>query len=405
MDKKMMDWLKKEAEQWVEAGIISPEQCNQIQMQYTLGRTGNLLLTIFAIIGSLLIGSGIILVFATNWWNLPVEVRIALAFTPLLIGQGICFYIYKRHYDSVAFREGGAAFLCLSFFAAVALIGQIFHLSSSLDSYIKVCILFSLPSAYLFRSKVAMTIYVAGIWSVNWFLNTPGFIFFAALALPYFFFGIKTISREKGVNYLLFLFSTITLCAGSRIFYLDLTLLERSLVCGMLLLLVDAAFRRIQTDYFFTVPKFLGIASITIIMLVAGFDWSFTTDLTAEGYAIIGLLVAGYVLLRHSAYTGLVVGDLLATASFLLVLASEFAGIMACMLVLGIGIYYIIVGCRTLALNKLNYGMAMATWMVLNRFYDSELSLLGKGIVFILAGIVFLFINLVISRKRKERSL
>lgn len=130
------EWIRKESNQWVADGIITPEQNELIQMRYPANKAGSPLLLLFAVVGSLLIGAGMILIFATNWWKIPVAVKIIIAFIPLLAAQGVCVYTLVKKPHSVSFREGAVVFLSLSFFAALALIGQVFHTPSNLDSYI-----------------------------------------------------------------------------------------------------------------------------------------------------------------------------------------------------------------------------------------------------------------------------
>ena len=71
---------------------------------------------------------------------------------------------------------------------------------------------------------------------------------------------------------------------------------------------------------------------------------------------------------------------------------------------LALGIFYIVQGSRALALNKLNFGMGLVVLLIGIRFFDSNLDLLGRGIVFILLGGALLGINVHISRKRRGRS-
>lgn len=407
MEQKKLEWLKEEMKRWVEEGIITSEQNSRIEALYPAGRAASPLLVLFAILGSLLIGAGIILIFATNWWSLPVEVRLTLAFLPLILGQGICLYTFRRRYHSASFREGGAVFLSLSFFATLALVGQVFHTSSDMGTYLLVCILFTLPGVYLFRARAAMTIYIFGAVFVSW--SWPGWVSLVLLliALPFFYMEAVKPMNHGGLNYLLFLLSilvtnTIWIAAARELAGIDVSAMEGVLICGLFMLLIDILFRRVGTAYFFTAAKFFSVLYITAAILISSFDISYSEYPDASGIIAVAVITAAYLALRLKRYPGILAGDLFLASAIVLLLTAEIAGITACILALGLGVYYIVQGSRMLALRKLNYGMVLVILLILIRFFDSSLGLFGRGIVFILLGAAFLGINLYISRKRKE---
>ena len=395
------EWVRIESERWVEDGIVTPEQRELIQMRYPVNKTGSPLLLFFAIIGSLLIGAGIILVFATNWWRLPVAVKIILAFIPLLAAQGVCIYTFMKRFHSISFREGSGVFLSLSFFAVLALIGQVFHTQSELESYILICILFTLPGVYLFHAKAAMAIYIVGAIFVGWSWPVWVTILLTALILPFFYLELVRASHKGVPNYLLFLLSimvsnTIIVAALG-----ELEILEIALICGLAILLLDALFRKIGSVYFFTTAKFLSILCITVTILLAAFDLSYSDNISVMGFVFVVVIAGAYIALRYTTFSGLASTDLFAASAMILVLSAQMAGVVANLLIMAMGTYYIVRGSRTLTLSNLNFGMALIISIIVIRFFDSSLDLLGRGIVFILLGSAFLGINLYISRKRK----
>ena len=407
MEPKKLEWLKKEMKRWTEEGIMTSEQCGQIEALYPAGGGASPLLVFFSVLGSLLIGSGIILVFATNWWSLPVEVRLLLAFLPLLAGQGICLYTFKRRYQSASFREGCAVFLSLSFFATLALVGQVFHTSSDMSTYLLVCILFTLPGIYFFRVRAAMTIYIFGAVFVSWSWPGPVSILLLILALPYFYMETVKPLYHGGLNYLLFLLSvlaanTLWIVVHKETAGIELTAFEGFLICGILMLLIDILFRRISSIYFFTAAKFFSILYITAAILISSTDFSYSESPGAAGMVLTVIIAAAYFALRFKRYPGILAGDLFMVSAVLLLMATFTVVATANILAMGLGTYYIVQGSRTLTLRKLNYGMILVILLILIRFFDSSLGLFGRGIIFILLGFAFLGINLYITRKRKE---
>lgn len=424
-----IEWLSKESAGWVEDGIITPEQQQQIQLRYPAGKASSPLMLFFAIIGSLLIGGGVILIFATNWWKLPVALKLVISLLPLLAAQGVCLYVYLKKPASPSFREGGTILLTLAFFAAVALIGQAFHTPSDLQSYILVCILFALPGIYLFRAKAAMAIYIAGVLFTGWSWPQWTPLILALLPLPFFYWEITASSQDvpcqtapwqqsnrrgspeksssKGVskglqNYLLFLLSLLTARTMIQITdsAMNLEALEIALTCGLMLLLLDALFRKVSKEYFFTAAKLLAFLVITAASLIAAFDFSYESG-GGRAFVLAAIITAVYAGLKYKKFAGPSSADFLFGAAVVLILFAQKAGAAANIIMAALGVLFIARGSKTLKLSQLNYGMALIVSLIAIRFFDSAVSLLARGIVFILLGTAFLGINLYISRKKR----
>ncbi|MEL6924514.1 MAG: DUF2157 domain-containing protein, partial [Bacteroidota bacterium] len=65
-------------------------------------------------------------------------------------------------------------------------------------------------------------------------------------------------------------------------------------------------------------------------------------------------------------------------------------------------IYYIREGIQLRKLSLINVGMLFLTAMIVARFFDADLNLIWKGIVFILLGVGFLSVNVIMSRRLKK---
>ena len=394
-------WIFDESGKWVQDGIISGEQQAKILSRYQTVRSGNPLLLFFAIIGSLLIGAGIILIFATNWWRMPVIAKLITAFLPLLAAQSLCLYVAMKRYGSAAFREGSAVFLCLSFFAVVALIGQTFHTSSDLASYLLLCGLFTLPAAYLFRSKAALSIYAGcALYSAqDWKIALLLF----ALSIPLYYLEIRKSEHRGTSGFLLILLSVLLIRLVFTILYDDLFFVsgyDIALSIGAILLLVDVLFRRISPIYFLTPPKLLGCLCISLTIWIAGIDFSGHGEYGLPVIFVI-LLLCAYGTIRYRMTRSLEISDVFAACAILLSVSAAFIGAAANLLMLLMGIFFIVSGGKTLQISSLNIGMAFLVLLIGTRFFDSSLSLLVRGIVFILLGAAFLAVNIIISRKRR----
>jgi len=68
----------------------------------------------------------------------------------------------------------------------------------------------------------------------------------------------------------------------------------------------------------------------------------------------------------------------------------------------GYGLFYILNGIQNHRMGLVNVGMFFISALIIARFFDADWSFVVKGIVFVLLGIGFLSVNLLLSRKLKE---
>jgi hypothetical protein len=87
---------------------------------------------------------------------------------------------------------------------------------------------------------------------------------------------------------------------------------------------------------------------------------------------------------------------------FLLGCFSSHVVILINLLVLAVGIRLIIKGAKISNLGLLNAGMLVITSLLICRSFDSDLTLVVKGILFVLVGIGFFVANWLMLKKRKE---
>ena len=134
---KHTQWLTKELPVLESEGIVSSETATKLTTYYSenTARTTNWTIVAFAIIGSLLIGCGVILLFAHNWDELSRPARAILSFCPLLIGSILSVVTITRNGET-ALRESAGLFHSLAVGASIALIGQTYHLPSDTPAFL-----------------------------------------------------------------------------------------------------------------------------------------------------------------------------------------------------------------------------------------------------------------------------
>jgi uncharacterized membrane protein len=82
---KQIKWLLAEIDRWVAEGIVTQEQAVRLRARYSPAEAGPPWgLIVFASAGAMVIGLGVILLFAYNWDAIPKFGKLALVFGALI---------------------------------------------------------------------------------------------------------------------------------------------------------------------------------------------------------------------------------------------------------------------------------------------------------------------------------
>ena len=96
---KYLKWLGSQMDIWVEKNIISDDQRLSIENVYEdmPSSKSEILPVVLAVIGSALVGLGIILLLAKNWSEFSRPVRLIISVIPFTVGALAAFFIiYKE---------------------------------------------------------------------------------------------------------------------------------------------------------------------------------------------------------------------------------------------------------------------------------------------------------------------
>jgi uncharacterized membrane protein len=145
-----------------ELGLITEEQRRNIVAQLRLKEEGGKLMLVLSMIGAVLITTGIILLISANWEAIPRGLKIAVGLG-LMLAAWIAGYVLREVRGEHP-KAGEALYLAGAglWLANIALIGQIYHLSSRL------------PNAFL--------LWLAGIAATPWILRSKALFVLSLLA-------------------------------------------------------------------------------------------------------------------------------------------------------------------------------------------------------------------------------
>ena len=396
--------IPEESKRWVELGFIDESQRGHILSLYQKKRSINPIYVLFAVLGSLLLGLGIILIFANNWENMPRNIKLCVSFLPLAAAMSLFWLTLLKRRESIAFREGTALGLCLSIFATLALISQVFHIHSDIGTYLRLCIFLSLPAIYFLEAKSPAAIYVAcAIWSGAG-SQTPYWVMLLSVAAlaPFLVVQLKKREHKAVIWYLSVLsgaFITLT------VFKLDgywMALSIKFLSCAIFLLALDALIKRGKTNAALPLAP-LSYLTIVAVMFISSFRDIELFDLFDDplGLIVLGCAVAAYAAVRFYKQPF----EKKSSDAFVLcaLLGFPLFWLWSNTLLSILGIVFIVDGVGKFNLRLVNGGMFLLILVIAARFFDSELGLMERGIAFVVIGAGFILTNLLLHKKWRAR--
>jgi len=162
-------WLAEQLPAWEQEGIVTGEGAKRLRERYAAEPQGGLAQMVVGAVGALLIGSGLIAVLAYNWDDFPRWVRIGLALGPLAVTQAVSWWVLGRGEAAKPWqREAAAVVQTLAVGAAMALVSQIYNLPGKWTDLVFWWCVVSVPLAWVLRSEAVAIAYLIGIavWTI-----------------------------------------------------------------------------------------------------------------------------------------------------------------------------------------------------------------------------------------------
>lgn len=438
--RKGVAWLYSELPELVSKGVLTEESANALRSHYgelprSLGQ--RVLIAILAALGAMLIGGGVILVLAHNWDELSRPVRTVLSYLPLLVAQVLMFYAFLRQADSVAWRESTALFQSLMVGAAISLIAQTYNISGDFQGFMRTWMLLVLPLIYLCRSTLVALFYFGAfvIWGFSgdvfgseskeqawqyWMLLLPvlphyvfefrrdplswssaalGYVGFAALALTSHLVLGTTLAAwilfYSGLLVAAYAVDQLSVSEEGRMGSRPLGLIG---TVGLGVFIFIVSFRdiwpganqyhpwedvRLLGPFFFAqgigaaliMLIFSGIAGARAWRRVPGVDWVLLLFPVISVVAYLASLQSG-------------------SFSFSAVLMNLYGVVW--------GVSSVVRGLRSMRWGETNLGLILLSALILARFFDSDFTLLARGLAFVVLGAGCLTVNYFLWRKAQE---
>lgn len=161
-DHRFVFRLREEVEAWQQDGTVTDKQAQAILSRYPdyeagfeASRRRQGLVTGLSILGSILIGLGVITFFAANWDEISRGVRLASLIIGVVLSYG-AGYVIRQRSGPTAYAVAFVLLGCILYGAGVHLIGQIYHISVNDPNLMLFWFLGVAPLAYVTRSRAVM---------------------------------------------------------------------------------------------------------------------------------------------------------------------------------------------------------------------------------------------------------
>lgn len=416
MQRKILEDL----EDLLAENVIDQSTADRIQQFYRdrEGEQRSRQFVIFGILGSLLIGLGIILIVAHNWDNLGRTAKTIIGFTPLFLAQALGFLTIVRWRESKTWRESTATLLVLGLGATLSLISQIYHLPGTLPNFVITWMLLSLPVMYLFPSTMAAVLYLLGItyygaetgYGVDRTIEDVYYWFLLIPIIPYYLHLIKNQAKSNFtylLNWLIPLSVIINLGTIAHdnpqwLFSTYLALFGIYCVIGRNI----APFKNhLQNNGY----RSLGSIGSVVLLTTLSFQWIWKelaqgrlnfSSVEAIVTIIILLILAGLLFIYHpkkNVARQIDPTPFIPILIFILMVGFRSTPIISVIVInltlFLLALYTIQRAMQLQHLGLLNYGLLMITALIICRFFDTNISFILRGLLFVLIGIGFFIAN------------
>lgn len=431
-------WLLEQLPQWERDGLLNADAARTLRERHVVDESQpGLAQIVMGSLGALLIGTGLIAVIGYNWDDFSRPVRLLFAFLPLLATQIVSFRVLQRGDAAAAWvRETAALLQALATGACIALVSQIYNLGGEWPEFLFWWMLLSLPLVWVLRSHAVAIFYLVGIavWSLDQGYGKPWHdspLIYPLLLLgllPYWPGWPPKTQLSLSVRWVMTISAILGLCsaavfvsarsdgyyshrdetfiwlwtligAGLTLFPLSRAGVAEStgrkpqVVLGSLWLLgygIAATFQDVSDDILqgaanaLKLPWCWGLLAVLALFVILACLRRRWAVLAIASIALLPLVAIPFTQGpgEHSALLSWLVTLHLSLIGITLIVL-EFAG----------------------RRGAPRLGAALLCLLIIARMFESELSLLAKGLAFIVIGVAFLAFNLFMSRLRRQKNL
>ena len=432
-DRKHVAWLYEQLPTLVSSRIVPAEIAERLRQHYgepeqPSGR--RLAVVLFGILGAVLIGGGVILLVAHNWDGLSRPTRVALACAPLLAAIVLAGWVLLRRRESVLWCEGAATYWGLTIGSTISLVAQTYNISGDFGQFMLTWTLLGLPIIYLMRACLPAVLYLVGItvWAgdAQFSHKQPAWFWVLAVLLVPYLWRLFRKDRYQPRLALVSWVWALCLCVATGFTLKWANGWWAGVYAGLLAAMCMAGviwFGEAPDDWRRPLQTVGGVG-VVVMSAVLTFKEPLGDLVRFQSHDFVKLMQADRVdfalwLALLLAAVGLcwlcvqqrrqswlaVFGALPVVVGLAHLLVVWGAGVTVLLVLFNLylaalGVMTMVVGLRTERLGIVNVGMGILAVLIIARFFDSDLSFVARGLVFIVVGCAFLVTNVVLTRRK-----
>lgn len=423
---KHFHWLSTQIPHWVKDNIITRKQAQTLLELYPVKDSNSLGRLLITGIGAIMIGLGVILLFAYNWAEMSKYLKLTVIFVAFFGAHLAAFFTMQRNH---ILSESLFALGTMLMGAAIFLVGQIYHLDSHYphafllwsmgalvlawvlpslsQAFIAICLVLGWHVAEVFdfqlANHAAFLVITLGIIPLLWRLNSPVLGRLTSTSL-FITVGLSIGSTDIGLVGVTLLLIAIVFIVFDRIIQftgnqqqkiISYEMTQPALLVFVILLLMMSFGDLINDIILFKIEQLLpGLFFwFSLVLSQLAFGWLIINrqlsalSILAELTALLTLLPN--ILIYFSAT------ELTAGINLLLVLIFN-------LILLVCSIWMMIHGARQADRRLMVRGSVLFAILAAARYTDLFDSLIARAVVFLIVGIALFAIGNIYQRHKKE---
>ena len=433
---KQTSWLLSEIGRWTADGIISQEQADRLRQRYAAPTDGPPWgLLVFASAGALVIGLGVILLFAYNWTEIPKFGKLALVFAAVVTAHASGLVLYRRAGWQRRLGEAFSLLGTMFYGAGIWLVAQIYHIDEhypngfllwALGAMALAWILESIPHALLATMLLAvwggsevfhfhdpnlwaLALVAGGLAPLAWRQQSALLLAFVLAAVELllianvFNYGGSSRAFTASLAFAVLLVAAARLTAWSRPSFstgarvMAFFGFGGFFVCSYLLGFHDAADDLLRWGRHPGAHSgFAAVHSWTLFTLAAAaWGWIAWQSLVRKSHLAVEEWLVPIALL----YAYGLAAFALSTSDYAVFIAGSFN-----LILLGMAVMWMWRGCSESRLPPTVMGSLLLAAVVLARYFDLFQSLAARGLAFILLGGIFMAEAMYYRKNRRIES-
>ena len=393
-------------------------------------QNNRLLIIIFSILGSAFVAIGLIFFIVFGWEYFGTVIKTALGLLPMLAGQAVAIYTYKRKMHSIAFTESGALVWSVGVVSTLFLINGILNINISYFTLFALSTILILPAIYIFNSTSVLFGYFVLVLTTP-LNNINDFATITFLIISMFFGGLYVrLNKHKVEDFrhnlsLWFLVISVFIGVIELLIGLNTNLFMMSifavLLTGFTFLFTFSKERDLKKPFYLLGS--LGLLGtlifLSVIDSIDSVDFVFTQyyfkDQNLLPYFFINLITL-IAIIDISAFCSrntlvknplkiaiLLIGSV--STVLALICADTFVP-FATMLTVALSICFIIIGAKSNKLYEVNIGLISIIIIMFKLIAEIGSNYLALGFAFLISGIILFIVNfLLINKAKKELTL